>query len=114
MRLMDFHFGGPVVEWRGPAPFYFVAIPEEDGADIKFAAKGMEYCGQVPVVARIGDTEIHDGAVPQGRQLPPPREGRGSQVRPDRGGSRRCGGVERRTPVEGRGVGVRSGADPAV
>ena len=58
MRLMDFHFEGPVVEWRGPAPFYFVAIPEEDSADIKFAAKGMEYWGQVPVVARIRDTEF--------------------------------------------------------
>jgi hypothetical protein len=43
MRLMDFEFEGPVIEWRGPAPFYFVRIPEEESADIKFAAKGMEY-----------------------------------------------------------------------
>ena len=28
-------FEGPVVEWRGPAPFYFVAIPAEESADIK-------------------------------------------------------------------------------
>jgi Domain of unknown function (DUF1905) len=38
----DFAFEGPVIEWRGPAPFYFVAIPEDESADIKFAAKGME------------------------------------------------------------------------
>jgi hypothetical protein len=65
MRLMDFHFDGPVVVWRGPAPFYFVAIPEEDSADIKFAAKGMEYWGQVPVVARIRDTEFTTALFPK-------------------------------------------------
>jgi hypothetical protein len=56
MAAMDFEFEGPVIEWRGPAPFYFVAIPEEESADIKFAAKGLEYWGQVPVVAQINDT----------------------------------------------------------
>lgn len=35
MGLMDFEFDGPVVEWRGPAPFYFVAVPDEESADIK-------------------------------------------------------------------------------
>ena len=62
---MDFHFEGPVVEWRGPAPFYFVAIPEDESADIKFAAKGTEYWGQVPVVARIGDTEFTTALFPK-------------------------------------------------
>ncbi len=51
-------FEGPVVEWRGPAPFYFVAIPAEESADIKFAAKGLEYWGQVPVVVRIGENQV--------------------------------------------------------
>ena len=54
---MDFEFEGPVAEWRGPAPYYFVRIPEEESADIKFAAKGMEYWGQVPVTVRIDDVE---------------------------------------------------------
>ena len=27
---MDFEFDGPVIEWRGPAPFYYVRIPEEE------------------------------------------------------------------------------------
>ena len=30
---MEFEFEGPVVEWRGPAPFYFVAIPNEESAE---------------------------------------------------------------------------------
>jgi len=69
---MDFEFEGPVVEWRGPAPFYFVAIPEEDSEDIKLAAKGVEYWGQVPVVARIGDLDFTTALFPRdGRYLLP-------------------------------------------
>jgi hypothetical protein len=72
MVFMDFEFEGPVVEWRGPAPFYFVAIPEEESADIKFAAKGVEYWGQVPVIVRIGDTEFTTALFPKdGRYLLP-------------------------------------------
>jgi hypothetical protein len=72
MSVMDFEFEGPVIEWRGPAPFYFVRIPEEESADIKFAAKGMEYWGQVPVAVRIGDTEFTTALFPKdGRYLIP-------------------------------------------
>jgi hypothetical protein len=65
MELADFEFEGQVVEWRGPAPFYFVDIPEEESADIKFAAKGMEYWGQVPVLVRIIDTEFTTALFPK-------------------------------------------------
>lgn len=69
---MDFEFEGAVLEWRGPAPFYFVAIPKEESADIKLAAKGVEYWGQVPVTARIGDTEFRTALFPKdGRYLLP-------------------------------------------
>ena len=72
MAFMDFQFEGPVIEWRGPAPFYFVRIPEEESADIKFAAKGLEYWGQVPVVVRIDDTEFTTALFPKdGRYLLP-------------------------------------------
>jgi hypothetical protein len=72
MESVEFEFEGRVVEWRGPAPFYFVAIPEEESADIKFAAKGVEYWGQVPVVARIGDVEFATALFPRdGRYLLP-------------------------------------------
>jgi len=72
MNFMDFEFEGPVIEWRGPAPFYFVRIPEEESADIKIAAKGMEYWGQVPVVVRINDDEFTTALFPKdGRYLIP-------------------------------------------
>ena len=69
---MEFDFEGRVVEWRGPAPFYFVAIPEAESADIKAAAKGIEYWGQVPVTVRIGDALFSTALFPRdGRYLLP-------------------------------------------
>jgi hypothetical protein len=69
---MDFEFSGPVVEWRGPAPYFFLAIPEVESEDIKVAARGLEYWGQVPVVARIDDTEFSTALFPKdGRYLLP-------------------------------------------
>jgi hypothetical protein len=69
---MEFEFDGRVIEWRGPAPFYFVTIPTEESDDIKLVAKGIEYWGQVPVVARIGDVEFSTALFPkEGRYLLP-------------------------------------------
>ena len=69
---MEFTFDGPVVEWRGPAPYYFVRIPEEESEDIKLAAKGIEYWGQVPVLVRIRDVEFRTALFPKdGRYLIP-------------------------------------------
>ena len=69
---MEFEFEGAVLEWRGPAPFYFVAIPQEESDDIKRVAKGIEYWGQVPVTVRIGDTQFSTALFPKdGRYLLP-------------------------------------------
>lgn len=65
---------GPVIEWRGPAPFYFLDIPTEESAEIKDLARGLEYWGQVAVVARIGATEFTTALFPKdGRYLLPLR-----------------------------------------
>ena len=72
---MDFEFEGPVIEWRGPAPYYFVRIPEDESADIKFAAKGLEYWGQVPVLVRIDGIEFRTALFPKdGRYLLPVKD----------------------------------------
>lgn len=62
---MEFQFDGPVVEWRGPAPYYFIEIPEPESADIKEAAHGIEYWGQVPVLVRIGGTDFSTALFPK-------------------------------------------------
>ncbi|MGN0064277.1 MAG: DUF1905 domain-containing protein [Nocardioides sp.] len=68
----DLEFTGPVVEWRGPAPYYFVEIGEAESDDIKFLAQGIEYWGQVPVVVHIDDIEFTTALFPKdGRYLLP-------------------------------------------
>jgi Domain of unknown function (DUF1905) len=68
----DLECEGPVVEWRGPSPYYFVALPALESEDIKFAARGLEYWGQVPVVVRLDDVEFTTALFPKdGRYLLP-------------------------------------------
>lgn len=75
MGVLDLDFVGPVVEWRGPAPYFFVDIPTEESADIKFAAQGLEYWGQVPVVATIDGTRFSTALFPKdGRYLLPVKD----------------------------------------
>lgn len=54
MRLA---FENEVVHWRGPSPYYFVAVPDPLCADLRVAARDVSYgWGVVPVTARIGGT----------------------------------------------------------
>ncbi len=51
---MELVFGGQVIEWRGPAPYYFVPVPDEESADIREVAAMATYgWGVIPVEARI-------------------------------------------------------------
>ncbi len=62
---MEFDFTGPLVEWRGPAPYFFVRIPDDDSDDVKEAARGLEYWGQVAVRVRIGEVEFDTALFPK-------------------------------------------------
>jgi hypothetical protein len=70
---MDVEFSGPVFQWRGPAPYYYVALPEEDSQDLRAEAAAFTYgWGVVPVVVRIGGTEFETSLFPRdGRYLLP-------------------------------------------
>ncbi len=55
---MDLHFCGELWYWRGPAPFHFVTVPDEESAEIASFASLITYgWGMIPVAFRIGDTE---------------------------------------------------------
>ncbi|RIH86337.1 hypothetical protein Mlute_01283 [Meiothermus luteus] len=55
---MSLEFSGEIWEWRGPAPFYFVTVPEAQSQAIKRAERFLTYgWGMIPVRARIGQTE---------------------------------------------------------
>ena len=50
-------FAAEVFEWRGPAPYHFVALPADLASEIAEDASAVTYgWGMVPVSARIGDT----------------------------------------------------------
>lgn len=70
---MDLTFAGRVIEWRGPAPFYYLPVPDEESADISAVAAMASYgWGVIPVVARIGDIEFETSLFPKdGRYLLP-------------------------------------------
>ena len=52
--LIDIGFDGIVVEWRGPAPYVFVAIPDEQVGEVRWAAREASYgWGCVPIEAEL-------------------------------------------------------------
>lgn len=54
---MDVSFRGEVWEWRGPAPFHFVTVPDPGRSMIASASEIVTYgWGMIPVTARLGDT----------------------------------------------------------
>lgn len=69
---MTWEFEVELIEWRGPAPFVFAPLPVDMSEDIKEAARGIMYWGQVPVIATIGDTKFETAMWPKnGRFLLP-------------------------------------------
>ena len=54
---MDLEFSAEVWFWRGPSPYHFVTVPEDESAELADAAARVTYgWGMIPVVARIGET----------------------------------------------------------
>ena len=54
---MDLQFSGEVWEWRGPAPYHFVTVPNSESAALQSTAGRVSYgWGMIPVTARINGT----------------------------------------------------------
>ena len=70
---MRIEFSGEVWYWRGPAPFFFVTVPEDDSRELKAVSGAVTYgWGMIPVRARIGETTWKTSLVPKdGRYLVP-------------------------------------------
>ncbi|WP_405899152.1 DUF1905 domain-containing protein [Streptomyces sp. NBC_00727] len=59
-------FSSRVIEWRGPAPYYFAPVPEEQADDIREVAALSSYgWGVVPVEAEIGGTAFTTSLFPK-------------------------------------------------
>ncbi|MGW9112899.1 DUF1905 domain-containing protein [Microbacterium sp. NPDC055683] len=69
---MVWTFASVLIEWRGPAPYVFAPLPGDLTDDIKDAARGLAYWGQIPVTATIGESEFDTAMWPKdGRFLLP-------------------------------------------
>ena len=63
---MDLEFCGEIIHWRGPAPFHFVTVPEEQSAAIEAVSSLVTYgWGAIPVEARIGRTDFTTSLFPK-------------------------------------------------
>ena len=63
---MELVFVGQVIEWRGPSPYYFVPVPDEESADIREVASIATYgWGVIPVQARIGEIAFETSLFPK-------------------------------------------------
>ena len=70
---MELAFAGEVWHWRGPSPYYFVTVPDEESAHLRAVSAGVTYgWGMIPVRAHIGHTEFETSLFPKdGRYVVP-------------------------------------------
>ncbi|RMB62242.1 DUF1905 domain-containing protein [Tessaracoccus antarcticus] len=63
---MEFEFEGEVIEWRGPAPFLFVRLPDDVSEVILESAALLTYgWGCIPARAVIGSTAFTTSLFPR-------------------------------------------------
>ena len=70
---MDLEFSGEIWFWKGPAPWYFVTVPDDECDELEATSAFVSYgWGMIPVAARIGGTEWTTSLFPKdGRYVVP-------------------------------------------
>lgn len=59
-------FAATVIEWRGPAPYFYAPIPSTEAEAIRRAAKHVSYgWGVIPVEAEIGGVRFTTSLFPK-------------------------------------------------
>jgi len=55
---MNLEFTGPMWFWKGPSPYHFITVPEDESGVLEATSGMVTYgWGMIPVEAQIGDTE---------------------------------------------------------
>jgi len=63
---VELEFSGEIWFWRGPSPFHFVTVPEEESQDIEAISGEVTYgWGCIPVRARVGKTKFTTSLFPK-------------------------------------------------
>lgn len=82
---MEIAFTGTVIEWRGPAPFFYVPLSDEAADDIRELSSVLTYgWGVIPVTVRVGGSTWTTSLFPRD----------GGYLLPFRAAERRREGVE--------------------
>ena len=73
---VELEFDGEMVHWRGPSPYHFVAIPEQECREIADLSSLVTYgWGVIPVTAHLGETTWTTSLFPRkGRYLLPVKD----------------------------------------
>ncbi len=74
--VVDLEVGGAILFWRGPSPYHFVAVPDDESTALKAASAAVTYgWGMIPVTARIDATTWTTSLFPKdGRYLIPVKD----------------------------------------
>lgn len=63
---MQLEFTGIIWHWRGPAPFYFVSVPEEPASAMKSVEKLATFgWGMIPAYVTIGKSRWYTAVFPK-------------------------------------------------
>ncbi len=70
---MNLEFSGTIWFWKGPAPWHFVTVPDDECGLLEATSAMVTYgWGMIPVSAQIGDTEWQTSLFPKdGRYIVP-------------------------------------------
>lgn len=70
---MRLEFSGEIWFWKGPAPWHFITVPDEECGALESTAASVSYgWGMIPVTARIGRTRWTTSLFPKdGRYIVP-------------------------------------------
>jgi hypothetical protein len=70
---MNLEFSGEIWFWKGPAPWYFVTVPDDECQELEAVSRSVTYgWGVIPVTAEIGSTSFATSLFPKdGRYLVP-------------------------------------------
>ncbi len=64
--MLSFEITGTVIEWRGPAPFYFLRTPIEVTEEIELYKRELTYgWGVIPAKVTIGKTTVTTSLIPR-------------------------------------------------
>ena len=54
---MDLEFSGEMWFWKGPSPWHFVTVPEDESDELEASSGFVTYgWGMIPVAVQIGET----------------------------------------------------------